>query len=146
MDAVIRPNRSLSARGLKLLLGFVIFWNLVLAIFCLVIGAFPVPIFLGLDVLGVWIAFRVSNRRAERTEHVRVDSQEVTVARDWGRGETTVWSSPTAFTRVEPVEGAVRLALSGKAIAVARALSRPERDEFARALEAAVRAARKERG
>jgi uncharacterized membrane protein len=146
MDAVIRPNRSLSPRGLKILLGFVIGWNLVLAVFCLAIGAFPVPVFLGLDVLGVWIAFRVSNRRAQRTEHVRVDADRVTVARDWGGGEKQVWSSPTAFTRIEPVEGAVRVVMSGKAVWVAQALSAPERSDFARALQTAVLEARKERG
>jgi uncharacterized membrane protein len=142
MDAVIQPNRSLSAGGLKILLGVLIAWNGALAVFFLVIGAFPVPIFLGLDVLGVWLAFRVSNRRAERTERVRVDSEKVEVARD----DRTVWTSPTAFTRIEPVEGAVRVCLSGRAIRVARALSGPERDDFARALQAAVHQARKERG
>lgn len=145
MDAVISPNRSLSARGLKILLGFVIGWNLVLAVFFIAIGAFPVPVFLGLDVLGVWIAFRVSNKRAQRTEHVRVDADRVAVARDWGGGEKEVWSSPTAFTRIEPVEGAVRVVLSGRAIWVARALSDPERGAFAKALQEAVLAARRER-
>jgi len=142
MDAVISPNRSLSARGLKLLMGFLIAWNGALAVFFLVIGAFPVPIFLALDVFGVWLAFRVSNQRAGRTERVRVDAQTVQVARD----ERTVWTSPTAFTRIEPVEGAVRLCLSRRSIRVARALSGAEREDFTRALEAAVREARLERG
>lgn len=141
MDAVIQPNRSLSAGGLELLLGFLIVWNGVLGIFFLVIGAFPIPIFLGLDVFGVWLAFRISNQRAGRTERVRVSAETVEVARD----ERTVWSSPTAFTRIEPVEGAVRLCLSARSIRVARALSGAERDEFARALQAAVREARAER-
>jgi uncharacterized membrane protein len=142
MDAVIQPNRSLSAGGLKLLLGVLIAWNGVMAVFFLVIGAFPIPIFLGLDLFGVWLAFRVSNARAGRSERVRVTSQTVEVARD----ERTVWSSPTAFTRIEPVEGAVRVCLSGRSIRVARALSGAERDDFAQALQAAVLSARKERG
>ena len=142
MDAVIQPNRSLSAGGLKVLLGVLIAWNGVLAVFFMVIGAFPIPIFLGLDVFGIWLAFRVSNARAGRTERVRVDGETVEVARD----ERTVWSSPTAFTRIESVEGAVRVCLSSRSIRVARALSGPERDAFGEALKAAVREARLERG
>ena len=51
MDAVITPNRSLSKRGLAIVLGLMVFYNLVLGVLMLVIGAFPVPIFLGLDVV-----------------------------------------------------------------------------------------------
>ena len=65
MDAEIRPHRSLSRGGMIAILGLLIAYNLILTVFMLVIGAFPVPIFLGLDVLGVLIAFKVSNARAK---------------------------------------------------------------------------------
>jgi uncharacterized membrane protein len=150
MDAVITPNRSLSRGGLIVLLGFIGFYNVMLAVFMVISGAFPVPVFLGLDFLGVWLAFRISNKRAKRAERVRVSSDEVEVERDLGRGSAKVWSSPTAFTRVAVAdpgrhEARVELSLSGRRLFVGAALSPEERTAFGEALKDAVAAARSER-
>lgn len=148
-DAVITPNRSLSPRGFKVLIGALVAINLLVGGFFLAIGALPVPLFLGLDVLGVFIAFKVSNRRAGQAERVRVSADEVTVLHELGAAARVVWRSPTAFTRVL-VEGAeddarVRLALSERRRVIGRALSHKERIDLAGALEAAIRTARLER-
>lgn len=140
MDAVITPNRSLSPKGLKVLMGAVVAWNVILAIFFVAIGALPIPVFLGLDVAGLAIAFAVSNARARRAERVQVSAEAVRVLRD----TRTVWTSPTAFTRVEVGEQ-VQLALSGRTLRVAHALSPRERRDFAAALQRAIQAARAER-
>ncbi|HKT53756.1 MAG TPA: DUF2244 domain-containing protein [Caulobacteraceae bacterium] len=150
MDAVITPHRSLSRRGFYVLLGVLITFNVAMAIFFLTIGALPVPVFLGIDVLGVIVAFRVNYARAERAERVRVSADEVTVVYQAGRRAHTVWRSPTAFTGVA-VDGEaeddtrVRLKLSDRRLTVARALSPKERGDFAKALEDAIRSARAER-
>lgn len=146
MDAVITPNRSLSKRGLMIIMGGLLAYNLLVGAFLIAIKAFPVPIFLGLDFVGVWLAFHISNRRARRAERVRVSAETVEVE----RSNVTVWSSPTAFTRValedagEP-EARVELRLSGRAVTVAAALSPGERAAFATALQRAILAALQER-
>ncbi len=150
MDAVITPNRSLSRGGLAVLIGVLAAYNLVLAVFLLIVGAFPVPIFLGADFAAVLLAFHVSNRRACRAERVRVSADRVEVERQSRGRPLTVWSSPTAFTRVSVEHGGehharVELRLAGRAVAVADALSPPERAAFAQALERAITAARGER-
>jgi uncharacterized membrane protein len=150
MDAVIWPNRSLSPRGLTILLGLFTAYNIVVAVFLIVIGAFPVPIFLGLDLLGLALAFHVSNRRAARkAERVQVSARDVRVTRQEGRWLETVWTSPTAFTRVAVDVGEddaeVKLELSGRSLTIAQALSPAERADFAAALQRAIRAARDER-
>ena len=151
MDALLTPNRSLSKRGLWVLLGVLVVYNLLVMSFLLLIGAFPVPIFLGLDFAGVLIAFRVSNRRAGRAERVHVTADRVQVSHCHPQGrEHTVWSSPTAFTRVA-VERAgehetrVRLRLSGRTLSLGASLSPQERCTFAEALEHAIRSARSAR-
>lgn len=141
MDAEIRLNRSLSPGGFRVLLGAVVAVNTLFAVFLFAIGAWPAPIFLGLDVLAIWLAFRASFRAAERAERVRVSAEAVTVTRE-GR---TVWTSPTAFTRLAADTERVRLMLSGRSYTVARALSPDERSAFAAALERAIGAARAER-
>ena len=152
MDAEIRPYRSLSKRGFYWVLGFVIAWNLVAgAFFVLALHAFPVPIFLGLDVLGVFLAFRLNYRGARQVERVQISAQEVRVLHQFGRHARMVWTSPTAFTRVA-LDGAgehharVRLRISGREVVVGAALSPGERDDLAAALEEAIRKARAERG
>ena len=149
MDAVITPNRSLSPRGFAILIGALVGLNLIIGGFFLALGAPPVPIFLGLDVLAVFIAFQVSFRRARMAERVQVSAEEVQVRHETPQGGRTVWRSPTAFTAValEDVghSARVRLSLSGRGLVVGAALSPRERLDFGRALEAAVLSARAER-
>ncbi|HEX6866152.1 MAG TPA: DUF2244 domain-containing protein [Caulobacteraceae bacterium] len=146
MDAVITVNRSLSPRGFAVLFGAVAAANVAFAVFLFILGAWPAPLFLGIDVALVWFAFQASFRAAERAERVRVSAEEIEVL----HAEHTVWRSPTAFTSVdiEPRGGddqRVKLRLSGRGITLARALSPAERGRFAIALQDAVSAARAER-
>jgi uncharacterized membrane protein len=150
MDAVITPNRSLPRAGFYWLIGILVASNLIMAAFFVAMGALPVPVFLGLDVLGVFIAFRVSYARGRLAERVRVSAEEVQVAYETQGRSRTVWRSPTAFTavaveRAGQHEARVRLRLSGQRLTVARALSPKERGEFADALERAIQKARAER-
>jgi len=151
MDAEIKPHRSLSKRGFYWVIGSVLVWNLVAsAFFVLALHAFPIPIFLGLDVLAVFLAFRLNYSGAGQVERVQVSAAEVRVLHQYGRTTRTVWTSPTAFTRVA-LDGAgehharVRLRVSDRAVIVGAALSPPERDDLAAALEAAIAKARAER-
>ncbi len=151
MDALLTPNRSLSNRGLWILMAVLVVYNLLVAVFLIAIGAFPAPVFLGLDFVGLLIAFRVSNGRAGRAEHVHVTADRVQVSHRHPKGrEQTVWSSPTAFTRVAVEragehEARVRLRLSGRTLSIAGSLSPQERSSFAAALQCAIQNARSER-
>lgn len=143
MDAEIRPNRSLSERGFIVLIGVVTLANCASAAVFVAMGATFVPIFLGIDLLAVIIAFLVSFHAAKRVERVRVTSGEVVVTQETPKASRLLWRSPTAFTRVnvERDEGrtiGLRLALSGRELPVATALSPQERGEFAQALERAI--------
>jgi uncharacterized membrane protein len=150
LDAALAPRRSLSRRGFAILVIVFGAFSLALAGMFKIAGAPFVPIFLGLDALGLFIAFHLSYRGARQVERVRVSADEITVSRETPRSRRTVWTSATAFTRVELVEpddhGArVSLHSKGRGLTLAAALSPKERVDFARELEAAVAAARAER-
>lgn len=150
MDAVLTPTRSLSRTGLYVLLGVLALFNSLVAVLFLVMGAWPAPIFLGVDFLAVLLAFHLSYRQARRRERVQVSADEVRVVHEVGAQKRTVWRSPTAFTRVEveakgQPEVRVTLALSRRRLVVAGQVSPQERVDFADALEAAIRSARAER-
>jgi len=147
MDAVITPHRSLSSRGFIALIGVMTLINVAAAAVFVSLGAAPVPIFLGLDLTAVIIAFTVSNRAASRRERIQVTAAEVRVLLETPRGAQTIWVSPTAFTQVALLGEAedatdLRVRLSGRELAVARALSRRERLDFAQALDRAIMRAR----
>ena len=109
MDAQITPARSLSPRGLKVVMTMALILAAIPALVLISAGlAFLVPI-VGIDILGLWLAFHIMNRRVD-AERVRVSSDFVEVQ----RSGKTVWTSSTAFTRVEPGETTVRLAMSGR--------------------------------
>ncbi|HEY3695477.1 DUF2244 domain-containing protein [Phenylobacterium sp.] len=150
MDAVITPNRSLSPRGFVVLISVVTALNCLSAAVFVAMGASLVLVFLVLDVAAVAVAFMASFRAARQVERVQVTAREVRVTRETARWSQVVWESPTAFTRVAmEVEDErvvdVRLALSGRDLPVAAALSPPERAEFAKALQKAISVARRER-
>ncbi len=148
MDAVITPHRSLSPRGAMALIGAVTLFDAAMAVVFVAIGAAPIPIFLGIGLFAMVVALAVSNRAAMRRERILVSAAEVRVVKQERGAEQLVWVSPTAFTRVSLSDAedddaaALRLHLSDRALPVAQALSRRERREFARALEAAIRRAR----
>lgn len=150
MDAEITPNRSLSQRGFVILISVITVLNVIAAGVFLSMGAHLVPLFLGLDVIAVVVAFLASFAAARRIERVQVSAAEVRITHETPRWSRLVWESPTAFTRVAlEVEDeqavALRLRLSGREVAVAQALSPGERARFAEALEAAISQARNER-
>lgn len=151
MDAEIRPNRSLSERGFILLIAIVTIANCASAAIFVAMGATFVPIFLGVDLMAVVVAFLVSFQAAKRVERVQVTARDVRVTQETPRWSRVIWESPTAFTRVhvereENRTVGLKLALSGREMAVAAALSPRERAEFAQALERAIWQAKRERG
>lgn len=148
MDAVITPNRSLSERGFVILISVITLANIASAAVFVAMGAHWVPIFLGIDLAAVVVAFVISFRQARNVERVQVSPHQVVVTYETPKWSRVVWESPTAFTRVERDEedGRVidlRLALSGRETPVAAALSPRERADFARALEDAIWRARR---
>ncbi|WP_374469435.1 DUF2244 domain-containing protein [Phenylobacterium sp.] len=150
MDAVITPHRSLSERGFIVLISIVTLANVASAAVFIALGATLVPIFLGVDLLAVVIAFLVSFQAVKNVERVQVTAREVRVVRETPKQSVVVWESPTAFTRVwvekeEDRALELKLSLSGRELPVATALSPRERAEFAQALERAIWEARAER-
>lgn len=151
MDAEIRPNRSLSERGFIVLISIVTLLNCISAGVFIAMGAMLVPVFLGLDVAAIVIAFLASFRAAKRVERVQVSARDVRVTRETPKLSELIWESPTAFTRVSLERDAddravdLRLRLSGREAAIARALSPAERAAFAQALETAIGNAKRAR-
>ncbi len=117
----------------------------------LAIGAWPVIGFFGLDVLLIYLAFKVNFRSGERErETIRVTASEIAISRTCYRGQVGWWQVSPTFARVlvekvNDYEAHVRLTAGGTSVPLATCLSPPERLAFADALKAALDKARGER-
>lgn len=141
-EAELRPHRSLGPRGFLLLMGLVIAVNFAAGMAFLLLGAWPVLAFCGLDVLLVWLAFRYSYRQARAREYLRLDAGGLTIRRTDMRGRESVIRLQPYWLRVDCAEedetARIRLCSHGRATAVGDFLGPPERRELAEALREAL--------
>jgi uncharacterized membrane protein len=151
MDAELRPNRSLSAHGFRIVMLSMAAMSFFAGLGFLSIGAWPVFGFFGLDVVLVYLAFKVNFKSGERErETIRVTAKDVAISRTCYRGQTGWWHVSPAFARVDvehvnDYEAHVRLTAGGTSVPLATCLSPPERLAFADALKSALESARNER-
>jgi uncharacterized membrane protein len=147
-SAVLRPHRSLSRRGLVAVLTVLSAMSSLVGIIFWSIGAWPIPGFLGLDVLLVYTAFRLSYRQARAAEEIRLSRSALTVRRVAPDGSAAETGLNPYWARLEvdrhPEFGILRMAIAwqGHRLAVGRFLGAGEREKFAREFAAALAAAR----
>ncbi len=150
MDAVLTPNRSLSRRGLTVVMTVVGVVSFISGMAFLSMGALPVVGFFGLDALAIWLAFRWSlNQQSEETR-VTVTAETLKLHHRTAKGAIKEAELPSAFARVELNEPLtpdswLRIEHGQKAFIIGRFLTLPERKAFAGALRLALLAARAER-
>jgi uncharacterized membrane protein len=150
LDAVLEPPRSLSQRGVNRVMMILGGMSLVSGMAFLLMGAWPVTGFMGLEVLAVWLGFRWTARAQRARTYVRVTADAVTLRRvdGWGRERRARMSS--FFARVEYNRSAsgphaLRLATSRVVYPLGEHLTPRERESFARRLSEALGEARRER-
>ena len=142
-EAVVRPHRSLNLFGFRLLMAVLIIANGVFALAMILQGAWPVAGFLGLDVLGVYIAFRLSYAQTRAFERISITENSLVVAQVDGRGRTREWRCPSYWASVGYDEesderGVLTVGSHGKRIEIGRFLHPKEREELARQLRDAL--------
>jgi uncharacterized membrane protein len=146
-DAILYPHRSLPPLGFALLMSAVVAVSAGIGAGFVLIGAWPVTGFFGLDVLLLFLAFRWNYRQARRAELIRLDRDGLTVRRVEPDGRQREWRFEPYWVRVgfdEPPRYDSELTLSshGQHLVLGAFLTVPERYELARALKAALRAHR----
>jgi uncharacterized membrane protein len=143
-SAIITPYRSLGSTGFLILMLCVGSFSFVAGILFIMIGAWPVFGFLGLDMLLVYVAFRANFRAARAYEEVTVTAAELTVRKVSHRGQVREWTLNPLWVRLDRVEhdefGIERLFLvsHGRRLPIAAALGPGEKASFAQALDAAL--------
>jgi len=148
-DATITPHRSLGQNGFRIVMTLVCLASVISSIPFVVLGAWPVAGFFGLDVLALFVAFHVNFRHARAFERIIVTPLEILLRKVSHHGREAVWRSNPIWTRLERQTDedygllALRLVSRGRSVAVGAALSPQERAGFADALGSALASARR---
>lgn len=148
-SALLTPHRSLNRTGFVLLMAFVGIVSFVAGLVFLSMGAWPVFGFFGLDVLAIYWAFKVNFHRAAAYEEISVTPSALHVRRVTHLGAASEWTFNPLWVRLD-VEasdefGVERLSLvsRGRSLGIASFLGPDEKQSFAKALTAALNAAKR---
>jgi uncharacterized membrane protein len=148
-SALLTPHRSLNRTGFVVLMAFLSLVSFVAGVAFLMMGAWPVFGFFGLDVLVIYWAFKVNFRSAQAREEISMTPSELRVRRISHRGHVAEWVLNPLWVRldqqVHQEYGVERLYLvsGGRHVSIGRFLGPDEKASFAKALNAALAAARR---
>lgn len=146
-EAVLSPHRSLGRSGFTLLMIFIGGVSFVVGTAFALIGAWPVFGFFGLDVLLIYLAFRINYRAGRLYETVALTETELVVRRHRPSGKVQSWSFNPYWVKLllEKAPGrppVMALTLHGRRLVFGSFLSEPEKKSFAKALSGALFEAR----
>src|ERR1700754_1280997 len=139
-SALLTPHRSLNRTGFLVLMSVVCAVSFAGGVASVLLGAWPILGFFGLDALAIYWAFRVNFRRARAYEEISITASELRLRRVSHRGHVMEWSFNPRWVQLDQVTheefGIENLYLvsGGRRIGVASFLSPDEKASFAKAL------------
>jgi uncharacterized membrane protein len=148
-SARLTPHRSLQRTGFLVMMAFVSVVSFAAGVAFLLMGAWPVFGFFGLDVIAIYWAFRIYFRRATASEEIRMTPSALCVRRISHRGHVVeftfnpLWVQLDRKTHAEFGIERLYLVSKGRRVAIGSFLGADEKARFANALVAALQAARR---
>jgi uncharacterized membrane protein len=148
-SALLTPHRSLNRTGFLVLMGFLSAVSFAAGFAFLLMGAWPVFGFFGLDVLAIYWAFRINFRHAKATEQIRVTPSELRLRRVSHRGRVVEFVLNPLWVQLDQKAHAefgiekLYLVSKGRRVSVASFLGPDEKASFAKALLAALQVAKR---
>jgi uncharacterized membrane protein len=142
-SALLTPHRSLGPTGFMVLMGTISAISFGTGLMFYLMGAWPVMGFMGLDVALIYVAFKLNYRAGKLYETVDLTPDSLTVTRVQPSGKAQSWSFNPYWVRLRLDErvgqsSELSVASHGERLVIASFLSDPEREDFARALRAAL--------
>jgi uncharacterized membrane protein len=148
-EARLRPHRSLSKAGFVAIMLVVAVVSFTAGTAFLLMGAWPVFGFFGLDVLLIYLAFRANFRSAREFEDIHMTPSRLSVRQVTARGDARENVSNPRWVRMETERdddyGMTRLALvsRGVPLVIGAFLAPRQREEVAHGLSAALAKAKR---
>ena len=135
-EAILEPHRSPNPRGFMILICAVAMVSFVAGMAFIMIGAWPVFGFIGLDAVLIYVAFKVNFHSAKIYESVRLTEEVFLVERMRPNGQVVSWRFQPYWLQVATEDEDTRLILSsyGNSITIGEFLTVSERVELAEIL------------
>lgn len=146
--ALLTPHRSLGRTGFAVLMGALLFGWLATGAFFLASGAWPVFGFFGLDVLLVYVAFRLNYRAARIREEVSVSRVALDIRKVAASGKSKSYRFNPFWARFSVARheeiGITKMTVEapGAAVPIGGFLNPLDRESFAAAFSRALAAAK----
>jgi uncharacterized membrane protein len=142
-EALITPHRSLSRRGLHIIIGCTCTVSFCVTALFWWLGAWPIAGFNGAEVLLALVLLRAHARSARASEFLVLTESELRIQKTDASGARTEQVLPSAWIGVTLEERAGRapglyLSASGRRLEIASALGEPDKRDLAHALAAAL--------
>ncbi|KQU64005.1 hypothetical protein ASC75_15300 [Aminobacter sp. DSM 101952] len=146
--ALLLPHRSLGRTGFMILMGALLFGWIVTGVFFLSHGAWPIFGFFGLDVVAIYVAFRLNYRAALAREEVSVSRTSLDILKTAPSGKSErfhfnpFWAR-FAVSRHDEI-GITGMAVESreKSVPIGSFLNPDDRESFATAFSRALATAR----
>jgi uncharacterized membrane protein len=142
--ALLTPYRSLGRTGFFILMGALTFGWIVTGAIFLANGAWPVFGFFGLDVIGLYLAFRMNYRAARAREEVSVSRTALDIRKTAPSGKMEAHHFNPFWARFAVARhteiGITRMAVEaqGQAVTIGGFLNPDDRESFATAFSRAL--------
>ena len=146
--ATLTPHRSLGPTGFIVLMSLIGVISFAAGLFFWLQGAWPVMGFFGLDMLAIYVAFRLNYRAAREFEEIDVTPERLRVRKVAPNGRMKEFRFNPYWARLEverqPEWGVTRIAIAhrGERLSIASFLNPEDRESFAKAFAAALATAR----
>jgi uncharacterized membrane protein len=146
--AVLAPHRSLAPVGFVALMVCVALVSFTAGVAFYLMGAWPVVGFFGLDLLLIYLAFRLNYRSGRLRETVELLPDALTIIRYHPSGRREEFTFNPYWVRVELTEGRdgrteLKLRLHDRVVSFGRFLTDEERRDLASTLSGALAEARR---
>jgi uncharacterized membrane protein len=148
-SALLTPHRSLNRTGFLVLMAFLSVISFAAGLAFWLMGAWPVFGFFILDVVVIYWAFRINFRHARALEEIHVTPSELRLRRVSHRGHAVefvlnpLWVKLDQQIHAEFGVEKLYLLSRGRRVSVGSFLGPDEKASFAKALNAALQAARR---
>ena len=148
-SALLTPHRSLTRAGFIAVMAFLTVLSFAAGVVFTMMGAWPVFGFFGLDVLLVYWAFKLNFRHAKATEEITITHSEIHLRRVSDRGHMVEWTLNPLWVQIDKKVheefGIEKLYLlsRGRRLSIGSFLGAEEKESFAKALSAALNAAKR---
>lgn len=143
LDVTLRPHRSLSKFGFLLVMSAIAGTGMLIGTLFFLAGAWPVLGFCGLEILLVYVAFKMNYRDARHAEHLRLTDRGLEILWERPNGYKTGvqwepnWLSINLQERAQD-NNRLTLRCQGKTVEIGRFLLPGERAELAEVIRDAV--------